>query len=510
MAFRPAAVIAISLAGVGCGGGQAEPPDASAGNPDARPALGDYDDPGDFVRTGCQPGTLAGFVPEAIIHGRVTFPDFAGTLAFRIDSATAGAIGSRAADRVIVSADDIFVHVTIDDGSTGGTPSSRTIDLCAEQDDGTLTGHYARCVGGECLIGDIDPAIIVRRLPEADAQGLTLLGEIGATWDPPALAVNVRVDTTAEVAYVARYGDGLRIASVADPAHPVDLGHVPVEYPDAGEIWNDVKLADGPGAARYALMASSVAGIVVVDVTAPAAPAIVAHFGTPPDGDVAINIHTLAIDGGKAYLGNLDRGLEIWDVADPSHPAKLGEWSIPTGFLHDLYVAGARAYLNYWDAGMQVVDVSDPAAPALLGTFANYGETSSHSSWVVQTAAGPVAMHGDEQFGAHLRVVDVDEASPNFMAQVGEWQTRPEVSIHNVMAFGTTAVIAHYQDGVRVLDLSDPTQPTPTAWFNTWPGYAPGYGESFFEGVVGVDVDPVTRRIYLADTHRGLIILHLD
>ncbi len=107
MAVRPGAVIAISLAGVGCGGHGAEPPDATVGNPDAVPSLGDYDDPGDFSRAGCQPGTLAGFVPQAIIHGVVTFPDLSGTLAFRIDSPTAGAIGSRAADRVIVTADDI-------------------------------------------------------------------------------------------------------------------------------------------------------------------------------------------------------------------------------------------------------------------------------------------------------------------------------------------------------------------------------------------------------------------
>ena len=67
------------------------------------------------------------------------------------------------------------------------------------------------------------------------------------------------------------------------------------------------------------------------------------------------------------------------------------------------------------------------------------------------------------------------------------------------------AHLAHYQDGLRVLDLSDPTRPRPVAWANTWT-YAGARGRSFYEGAVGLDVDPATRRIYVADSERGLLI----
>ena len=45
-------------------------------------------------------------------------------------------------------------------------------------------------------------------------------------------------------------------------------------------------------------------------------------------------------------------------------------------------------------------------------------------------------------------------------------------------------------------------------YFNTWNPAGPAGGK--FEGAVGIDVDPDTRRIYLAEYPRGLVILEED
>ena len=115
-------------------------------------------------------------------------------------------------------------------------------------------------------------------------------------------------------------------------------------------------------------------------------------------------------------------------------------------------------------------------------------------------------MHGDEDFGAHLRTIGVDPACPTtFMQKIGELTLRPEVSIHNILAFGNTAYVAHYQDGVRIFDVSTPAAPQLTGWYNTWRGP----GDSFFEGAIGIDVDLDAGLIYVADHPRGLLILRL-
>jgi len=496
---RVVVVWSLIVAVAGCGGGD----DDEVNGP------GRYDSPLDFDRSGCTARSLAGLDPQAIYHVQIDYGGgFGGVIAARIDAlgggAYGGAVSGADATRVTVSDDDLFWYREVEAGS------SRTLDLC-DQRGNLLVGRYAYCNPTDCYLATAR-ARPVRRLTEADASGLALLGEYapaGIAEGFDGIGVNVRV--AGDQAFLANYWDGLRIVDISDPTRPTELGHGPPEYPAAHELYNDVKLVDA-GGRRYALMASNKAGVVVWDVTTPGAPVIAAHFGLAPVGEPS-NVHTIFVDGQRAYLANIDLGLEIWDIADPAAPVALGRFApaaAPAGaFLHDLYVAGDRAYLDYWSAGMVVVDVAAPAQVRELGRFADYGEQSSHSSWVTQVGNQRIAAHGDEQWGSHLRLVDVTEGTAGFVTQVGEWQLRPEVSIHNIMADGTTVYAAHYQDGIRVVDISVPGAPVQTAWFNTWPGYDPGYGYSFYEGAVGLDLDLARRRLYVADSNRGLLVLGL-
>jgi hypothetical protein len=508
-----------ALALAGCGGpDEAAVVDASPEvQPDAAPVLPPaddrYTDPADFPRDGCAPGGFDGVAAEGIYHLVLQFaPGFSVPIVIRLDDLGGrwdGLVNGRDGDFGQVTADDVIVHWSNADGYV------RSVNFCARAEDGTVTGTYASCNPDQDPACNLLPVTgrRVDRLAEPDAAGLTLLGELAwpVSWPDYLLSVNVRVADG--IAYVARYRDGLRIVDVSDPAAPREVGHVPTDRDD--EIWNDVKLADGPGGRRYALMGSNVLGAAVVDVTDPATAAVVAHFGSvsggrPPD------THTLFVDGGKAYLANSERGLEIWDIADPAAAVKLGQFTHPRSaqsfspYLHDLSVFGDRAYLNYWDLGMAIVDVSNPATPALVGEFRDYGETTSHSSWVTQVGGRDIAVHGDEQYGSHVHIVDVTEGDAAFGNVLAEWETRPEVSAHNIMASGSRAFVAYYQDGIRVLDLSNPSAPVQIAHYNTWPGYDPAYGYNFFEGALGIDLDLAAGRIYVADSHRGLLVLQLE
>jgi hypothetical protein len=486
-----------------CGGGHGGGPDGR--EPDAAPTP-------DAGPGACAGKTLATIPLVAIYHADLQLEGAEYAASFRIDPAGSGFTIALGGELSTAAPVPLTVGATLD--ATDGT-SGRTLKIDKLDDDCTMHGTWTVCRGGSCYPYQLT-AMRTDRIDEPVAQGFTEVSEFAGnpndSWTTNGIPVNVRV--AAGIAYVANYWDGLRIVDVHDPAHPAELGHLVPEYPTQGEIYNDVKIVTA-NSHTYALMASDVAGMVVVDATTPSAPAIVAHFGTAPGQNQPINVHTIFLDGGKAYLANIDVGLEIWDLADPVHPAKLGQWAPPasgqfSAFPHDLYVAGPRAYVNWWGAGMEIIDVSTPAAPKLVGTFANYGQHTSHSNWVTQVDGRTIAIHGDEQWDSHVHVVDVTEGAPTFATSIGEWGTRPQVSAHNIMAFGSRAYMAYYQDGIRVLDLSDPTHPTPIAWFDTWPGYSLDYGTSFFEGAVGIDVDLAAKLVYVADTQRGLIVLHLD
>jgi hypothetical protein len=89
------------------------------------------------------------------------------------------------------------------------------------------------------------------------------------------------------------------------------------------------------------------------------------------------------------------------------------------------------------------------------------------------------------------------------MTEIGRYQSRPEVGIHNIELVGDRVYLSYYQDGIRVVDLSTPEQPREVAHYNTWdPETAPG---ASFEGAVGVRV--AAGLVFAADSERGLVIL---
>ena len=473
------------LASLSACGDAGTTPASDAATTDAPPDPfdGEFDDGSDFPRTGCVAGSLAGFdrvehwpalsLRTALEPGLVTYQPWGE--------------GDRAVPHAL-TADDLLIRTVRQAGDLWALDA---VDVCAVDGDGTLRGHIGTCFSdGPCLTRPFTAPPLRRIAGEAEAAHLTLLGEFAGTPAWTGQTYNVRV--IGDLAYLARGTDGLRIVDLADPARPRARGH----FVAADDYWNDLKLVTA-GGRRYVVGASNV--VRVVDVTDPDQPALVAELPT--------SAHTLFIDGTTAYLALGFAGpVRIYELADPRAPRLLG--TIDGYDVHDLYVADGRAYLSDSFAGLRVVDVRDPTAPVELGLDDVAGHYW-HSPWVTEIGGAPIIVHGDEQTDSQLRIVDGRVGTPTFLDHLGTWPSpRPEVSIHNVMAVGARAYAAHYQDGVRVLDLTDPAHPTQVAHFNTWREHTGPAG--FFNGCFGVDLDLARRRVYLADSIRGLIILGGD
>ncbi len=489
----------------------AAPRDASSSDarsadaaPDGPPRT--YRTPADFDRSGCQTAgfdqlALDGVWVLEIVDGPLLGGSPPGARFFHEAGLLKGMLASfldeSPLDRLDQTAADLFFYQV----APFGVPTDVQSFLACHADAAAsrFDGPYALCFSGQCGLGKFRATKVTRPAGEGEASGLVKLGEFGAFPDAgPAITANVRVGGT--IAYLARYGDGLRVLDVADPAAMRHLAHAPVQT--GGEIYNDVKLAPG-----VAFLASSEHGVVPYDVSIPSTPM---RLPSLLDG---WNVHTLFISGTTLYVAAFDRqatgtmsGLAIFDITNPRAPVQLGQLYQPerTGYLHDLYVEPGRAYLDFWDAGLIVVDVSDPLRPRELGRYEAYApEVTNHSSWVTTIGGRKICVTGDESFGAHARILDVTD--PAAIRLLGEWQTRPEVSIHNILAEGDRAYIAHYQDGLRVLDLSTPAQPRQIAYYNTWD---PATGSAgFYQGTIGID--KVGDLLYVAEEQRGLLVLKM-
>jgi hypothetical protein len=71
---------------------------------------------------------------------------------------------------------------------------------------------------------------------------------------------------------------------------------------------------------------------------------------------------------------------------------------------------------------------------------------------------------------------------------------------------GDRLYIAWYQEGVRVLDVSNPTKPREVAHFNAYRESDPGRTDGVFEGAYGIRV-PGDDFVYVVESARGLLIL---
>jgi hypothetical protein len=397
----------------------------------------------------------------------------------------------------------------------GAATFIQAANVCRRDEAGVLFGHTVRCFiteeGEDCAFDTFEMTPFERIEGEADAEGLELVSEHNGdpAWpDDDSFVANVRV--VDGIAYVVRTNDGLRIVDVSDPAAPSDIGHF--SAPEVGV--NDVKVVRGPGDTIYALLASAARGAVVVDVTDPSSPQLVTAF--TPSGDPTHGIHTLFTETvgeeTRAYLADgFSNYLGIFNVTDPANPVPLSNPATMIGDpeigFHDLFVENGLVYVNATTAGLILVDtLADPANPTVVGT-APSEPGYSHSNWVTEAGGRKISVTGVEGYSALVQFVDADEGSAEFLDVIGEFRLRDRVSAHNIMAFGDRAYMAYYQDGVRVLDLSDPTNPTQAAHFNTWdPETAPG---AKFEGASGIDVDLDAGLIYVTDTPRGLLVLRL-
>lgn len=389
---------------------------------------------------------------------------------------------------------EIFARAEQNSGGSRVILATRITNLAS---DGTARLQRGQCIDARCAICTAQIVRAEHYAGEGEGQGISMVGQLRDPSWAAGYTLNVRVDGT--LAYLIRQHE-LRIIETADPAHPVEVGHY---SPGATRYSNDVKLVHA-GARRFALIADSPSD--VVEVTDPSAPQLVAQ--------IPVAAHTLFTEtrDGKtlAYFGGYDGTCPVYDVTDPTAPVRLGVFNAGTSLVHDLSVADGIAYLNAWEQGFLVVDFTNPAVPRLLGRLTPTPIRTSHSNWTTTAGGRRIALHGEEGYGAKLHVVDVDPASPSFMRPIAEWGTRPWISIHNIMAFGTKSYLTYYQDGVRVLDVSDPVHPTQIGYYNTWDPLADYASSAFFESAVGLDVDLSRKLIFVADSPRGLLILRDD
>jgi hypothetical protein len=311
---------------------------------------------------------------------------------------------------------------------------------------------------------------------------------------------------------------GLMLWDVTDAAHPVQLG-----FYDSGCCARGVhefeveSRADLPGGRTFAY------------ATVPA--------GSYPDPENANGLRDAAGKG----------DFRLIDITDPRAPFEVSTWKVqqaggpfaaqgcdPDGnYGHGAEPSadGKLVFLSYWDSGYIRLDLTDPAHPVYTGraAFPANADGDAHSSQYDE--ARQLLFSADEDFcktsGAgiekgfgYMRVWDFSD--PAQVQQIGSYRTPRSLGtddqgagdfvIHNNFLVGTTLYESWYSDGVRVVDVSDPSNPKEVAYFvppATENPVKPSQRSVLTNTtqVWGVVIDEATGLVYASDMNSGLWIL---
>jgi hypothetical protein len=199
-----------------------------------------------------------------------------------------------------------------------------------------------------------------------EAYGLAVLGEKKLARDgrydaklPANLADRDMEDVSIDGgrAYLAAWGYGVLIVSLAEPAHPTELGRF--AFPFAAAI-------KAHGNLVYVASVTDLGIFRILDVSNPKNPIELGSLATSQTLDLSVRGH-YAYLAGRAFSG--PGGLSVVDVSNPAAPMQVGQYTgCSNGYGVDVSENGETTYLACVDGSLDIIDTSDKANPTLLGS----------------------------------------------------------------------------------------------------------------------------------------------
>ncbi|MEN9677542.1 MAG: hypothetical protein RIS76_3438, partial [Verrucomicrobiota bacterium] len=197
----------------------------------------------------------------------------------------------------------------------------------------------------------------------------------------------------------------------------------------------------------------------------------------------------MQVRGDLAYVVNgWTTNLDVVEFSDPDHPRLVSRTPHSSGgYPFGIGLVDDHALVPVRHRGLAVFDLSNPVAPVEVRTLVIPGSLAN--SIVVRDR---IAYVGAEDGGLLI----FDARNPTDPQLVGQWRGRGRAN--GVALEGNRAFIAHWSQGIEVVDISDPARPKGVG---VYPVAGTSYSGQAF------DAFPWKGRLYVIDALRGLPVL---
>lgn len=304
---------------------------------------------------------------------------------------------------------------------------------------------------------------------------------------------------------------GLLVYNVTDPAAPKL----------AATFEHESNVCDLLVIGRYAYMAAEKYGLLVVDLVSPLHPTLAGQFDESGEGN------DVEVRGNYAFLARRGSGLDIINISDPATPVRIGNF--PAFYASSLVLKGNYAFLSDVANGIKIIDVSNPAVPTLYAEIqsqaafsweiqvaGNYLYTTDYSNIVVFDISNPAApvlvstykpgdyiysfyINGKYLYSTGLSGLTVTDIS-NPAALVSAGQCNLGKSLDGIVVDGNYAYAVGQNNGLQVFDVSNPHNPHEIGQYNYAEGSSIHASECYVDG----------QYLYITDWYAGLLVCDIS
>ena len=294
---------------------------------------------------------------------------------------------------------------------------------------------------------------------------------------------------------------GTHFFDVTDPANSTEVAFVAGAYIGGGVIHRDYH--DYDGYLYIVCDEGSSSTLQIIDISN-----LPDSVNTVYDSNALFTkSHNIYIDTATAKLyacASTSSAMDVYSLQNPTNPSLIYSYSA-VGHVHDTFVRNDTAYLNCGSQGLRVMDFSMVNAmgdqPTQLATFTSYPDAGyNHSGWLNDD--GTLYIMQDENHGYDVKILDVADLSNISVLATFNSGVDPQSMAHNGIIKGDLAYIPYYHDGLRVFNISDPSNPVQVWKYDT---YAPNSHTSY-KGAWGVYPNLPSENIIVSDMQTGLYI----
>ena len=341
------------------------------------------------------------------------------------------------------------------------------------------------------IIDITDPSSPTVASNVTDDQGgfTTLKGARGIT--------TATIDSSTYALVAAYKNRGVQIIDITDPLNPTATAAVKDNRDGFTELKGAIDITTATiGSSTYALVAAyDDDGVQIINITNASSPTFMSAAVTDGEGgftelDGAQSITTATI-GSSTYAlvaSYVDEGVQIIDITDPSNPTATaavtddqngftrldGPRGITTATIDGSHYALVTSQLD--GGGVQIINITDPSNPTATAAVKNDPDGFTALDWArdITTAtidSSTYALVTSERGNNAVQIINItDPENPTAAAAVTEGQDgftdldKPW-GITTAIINGTPyALITLFEDdGVQIIDITDPSSPTATA-----------------------------------------------